>query len=156
MKSIKNIICLAGIIGIVILIRKKTKKKLDALQQLSNKHLDLYLMMNQWVRVKQEGKNISNYLIENRYKKIAIYGMSYAGKTLIRELEKTEVEVAYVIDKHADDIYTDIKMISDANPSIKIDAVIVTAITSYNEIKEELQKKLLLPILSLEDILYEI
>lgn len=55
-------------------------------QGMSKKHLSLFLMMNQWVRIKQEGKNLSSYFEKNGYKNIAVYGMSYAGETLIEEL----------------------------------------------------------------------
>ena len=59
--------------------------KVNSWQQLSDKHLTLFQMMNQWVRVKQEGKNLSQYFEANNYKNIAIYGMSYAGETLVEE-----------------------------------------------------------------------
>ncbi len=36
-----------------------------------------------------------------------------------------------------------------------VDAIVVTAITFYDEIKEELSRKIDCPIISLEDILYE-
>ena len=57
-------------------------------RELAEKHLALFLMMNQWVKVKQEGKNLSCYFEKNGYKKIAIYGMSYAGETLLEELKE--------------------------------------------------------------------
>ena len=38
----------------------------------------------------------------------------------------------------------------------KVDAVVVTAITFFDEIKMELSKKLECPIISLEEILYEL
>ena len=62
-------------------------------QEMSDKHLALFLMMNQWVKVKQEGKNLASYFEKNGYKKIAIYGMSYAGETLLEELKDSEINV---------------------------------------------------------------
>lgn len=56
-------------------------------------------MMNQWVKVKQEGKNLSQYFEANNYKNIAIYGMSYAGETLEDELKNTNTCVKYSIEK---------------------------------------------------------
>ncbi len=76
------------------------EKQLSKKSGMSDKHLALFLMMNQWVRVKQEGKNLSSYFEENGYHKIAVYGMSYAGETLVNELEGTNIEVAYGIDQN--------------------------------------------------------
>ena len=113
-------------------------------------------MMNQWVKVKQEGKNLSAYFEKNGYKKIAIYGMSYAGETLVDELKETEVQIAYAIDKNANSIYSDINVITMDDNLEDVDAIVVTAITFFDEIEEQLQSKVSCPIISLEDILYEI
>lgn len=82
--------------------------------------------------------------------------MSYAGETLVDELRGTEVKVVYGIDKNADTIYSDIDVFSMEDDLAKVDAVVVTAITFFDEIEENLSEKLDCPILSLEDILYEI
>ena len=37
-----------------------------------------------------------------------------------------------------------------------VDAIVVTAVTFFDEIEDELHKKVNCPILSLEDILYEV
>ena len=137
-------------------VEKISKAKISKIKQLSDKHLKLFLMMNQWVRVRQEGKEISSYFVRNSYKRIAVYGMSYAGETLLEELKKTEIEVVYGIDQKADGIFADIKLVTMEEPLDNVDAVVVTAITFLDEIEEKLRKKIHCPIISLEDILYEI
>lgn len=140
----------AGAVG------KKTGGKLNQARSMSDKHLALYLMMNQWVKVKQEGKNLSSYLEKNGYKKIAIYGMNYVGETLLSELEGTGVQVAYGIDRNADGIYSEIDIVTMEDSLEEVDAVVVTAITFFDEIEEKLCEKISCPIISLEDILYEV
>lgn len=140
----------AGVIGKVVIGETEKAKNM------SNKHLALFLMMNQWVKVKQEGKKLSDYFEKNGYKKIAIYGMSYAGVTLFEELKGTKTLVAYGIDINADSIYSDLDIFSVEEELPGVDAIIVTAITFFDEIKEQLSMKGDWPILSLEDILYEI
>jgi len=130
--------------------------KLEKVRSLSQKHLALFLMMNQWVKVKQEGKEFSTFFEKNGYKKIAVYGMSYAGETFIDELKNTGVEVAYGIDKNAVAIYADIEVVSVEDDLEPVDAIVVTAITFFDEIEEKLSGKLDCPIISLEDVLYEI
>lgn len=140
----------AGAVGKVMLEEKEKAKSM------SDKHLALFLMMNQWVKVKQEGKNLAAYFEKNHYGKIAVYGMSYAGETLIDELKDTGITVAYGIDKNAGSIYADVDIVSVEDSLADVDAVVVTAITFFDEIEERLSAKIDCPILSLEDILYEV
>ena len=130
----------------------KTKK----IQETSDKHLALYLMMNHWVKVKQEGKCLAEYFTKNGYRKIGIYGMSYVGKTLVEELKGTEVTIAYGIDKNADSLYMDMDILTMDDDLDEVDAIVVTAVTFFNEIEEQLLEKIDCPILSLEDILYDV
>ena len=146
----------AGLDGGAIGVGKMTGSKVNDWKQMSDKHLELFLMMNQWVKVKQEGKNLADYFETNDYKKIAIYGMSYAGETLLDELRDSEIEVAYGIDNRADSIYLDLDIVTMEDDLEEVDAVVVTAITYFEEIVEALERKLDCPILSLEDILYEV
>lgn len=125
-------------------------------KKMSDKHLALFLMMNQWVKVKQNGKNLVDYFEKNNFKKIAIYGMSYAGETLVDELKESTIEVLYGIDKKSDNIYADFDIVSPDTDLKEVDAVVVTSITFFDEIEEQLSKKLGCPIISLEDILYEV
>lgn len=150
---------ISGVAGVTAgagVVAKVLGKSLSKTNNLSDKHLALFLMMNQWVKVKQEGKNLADYFETNDYKKIAIYGMSYAGETLLDELRDSEIEVAYGIDNRADSIYLDLDIVTMEDDLEEVDAVVVTAITFFEEIAEKLEKKIECPIISLEDILYEV
>lgn len=146
---------LAGAAGSAIGIGKIMGAKIDNRQKLADKHLALYLLMNQWVKVKQDGKNLSSYFEKQGYKKIAIYGMSYVGETLLEELKGMDIEVAYAIDRNADTISTDVDIFTMEDDLEEVDAIVVTAITFFNEIEITLSEKVSCPIISLEDILYE-
>ena len=146
-----------GGIGGAIVVGKNASDENTKLQHMSNKHLALFQMMNEWVKVKQEGKNLASYFEKNSYKKIAIYGMSFAGERLLDELRDTSVEVAYGIDKRATSLFAEVNIVSMDDKLLEnVDAVVVTAITFFDEIEEELSKRLSCPIISLEDILYEV
>lgn len=134
---------------------KTSLSKTQKAQSMSDKHLALFLMMNQWVKIKQEGRNLASYFDKQDYKRIAIYGVSYAGETLIDELKGTDIIIAYGIDKNADSIYADVDIVSMEDVLDEVDAVVVTAITFFDEIETKLSEKLDCPILSLEDILYD-
>lgn len=137
-------------------VKKMERDKLTHACALSDKHLELFKMMAQWVQVKQEGKNLASYFETHGYKNIAIYGMSFAGKTLLSELEDSGIAVAYGIDKNASSIYADIEILSMSDELEKVDAIVVTPITFFDEIEEMLSAKTDCPVISLEDVLYEV
>lgn len=138
------------------LTMKTTSKQTEDAKKLAKKHLALYLMMNEWVHVRQDGKSIVDYFEKQEYKKIAIYGMNYVGETLLRELQGSEIEVMYAIDKNADAIYADVDVVKPDSELAEVDVIVVTPITFFDEIEEMLSEKINCPIVSLEDILYEV
>ena len=140
----------AGAVG------KMGSNKIDKARAMSDKHLELFKMMTQWVQVKQNGKSLVSYFEEHGYNRIAIYGMSYAGETLLNELKTSDIIVEYGIDRNATSIYADIDIVSTTDDMRKVDAIVVTAITFFYEIEEMLSEKIDCPIISLEDILYEV
>ena len=82
--------------------------------------------------------------------------MSYAGEALLDELKDSKVKVVYGIDQNADSIYTDVDIVSADDDLEDVDAIVVTAITFFDEIEDKLSNKVSCPIISLEDILYEV
>lgn len=145
-----------GVVVGVIAVGKAALKKNNEIRSMSEKHLSLFQMMNQWVRIKQEGKNLEEFFKQKGYKKIAIYGMSYAGETLVNELKNSDIDIVYGIDKNADAIYADMNVVTMEDALEKVDAVVVTAITFFDEIERMLSERMDCPIISLEDILYDI
>lgn len=137
-------------------VKKFSGDTAEKQRDMSDKHLALFLMMNQWVAVKQEGKNLADYLERMGYGTIAIYGMSYAGERLREELKDSSVQIKYGIDQKAGSIYSDIDLVTLEDELEPVDAVIVTPIFFFDEIEEKLSQKLDCPIISLEDILYEV
>ena len=119
---------------------KVSADKTQRMKSMSDKHLALFLMMNQWVKVKQEGKSLA----------------TYAGETLIGELKESGINILYGIDKNADSLYADVDIVSMDDELEPVDAVVVTAITFFDEIAGQLSGKMDCPVISLEDILYEV
>lgn len=137
-------------------VEMRMKQKIAEKKSMSDKHFQLFIMMNQWVRVKQKGKNLSDYLERKGIHRIAIYGMHYAGETLVEELRHSNIEIAYGIDRRTNALFADFPIISVEDPLDDVDAIIVTPITFFDEIEQELSQKIDCRIISLEDILYEI
>lgn len=155
-----------GIIGIVSAlagagvgaagIGRAMGKRVEQERQMSDKHFSLFLMMRRWVKVKQEGKSLASYFEQNGYHEIAIYGMSYAGEALVEELAGSGIRIKYGIDQRADAIYSEFDVVSPNEELEDADAIIVTAVTFFTEIEKRLNEKVTCPIISLEDVLYDI
>lgn len=155
MKRIANLI-LTFLIGMVVgagIVGKIESAKLGKVSALSDKHFELFRMMAKWIYIKQAGINLSDYLEKDGYKKIAVYGMSYAGEALVNELKDSSVTVAYGIDRNAASLYSDINIVSLNNDLEEVDAIIVTAVTYFDEIEKELSEKMDCPIISLKNML---
>lgn len=141
-----------GIAGTGKICLRNTSK----VQNTSEKYFELFLLMNQWVKIKQEGKSIADYLSHKKYKTISIYGISYAGETLIEELKNSSIEITYAIDQNADNICSEIEVFDPNDTLPSVDAIIVTPVYYFRSIKEKLELKTNANIISLEDILYDL
>lgn len=131
---------------------KKEKQRADRSEYFAQKHLKMFHVLKKWIDMKQKGKNLSTYFIENGYKKIAIYGMGDIGNTLMTELENTDVQVVYGIDQRADSLKANINIISIAEPIEKVDVIVITALADADSIKLELGQKVDYPIITIEEI----
>lgn len=132
--------------------KPKMIKKEDHIQKMT----EFYQLLIEWLRIKQEGKSLSLFFVKNGYKSVAIYGMKELGERLYDELKDSEIEVKYVIDKNPDSVHADAKVVAPENTLEPVDAIVVTAIHYFDEIEEKLSDKMECPIISLEDILYEV
>lgn len=148
---------LSGVVGIAVgagTVGRKLRKRINKEKEYADKHLALYMLMNQWVQVKQDGKSLVSYFEEYGYKNIAVYGMNFVGQTLCRELENSSVFVKYGIDKNAENIYADCDVLTIEDDLEEVDAVIVTPVFYFDEIEGRLTEKMDCPIISIEDVIY--
>ncbi len=133
-----------------------TGKHLEETGKKVDKFKNYYNMLNQWLVLKQKSKSLVEYFEKNNYRKIAIYGMGEMGTRLCDELIGSEIKVAYAIDKNAGNTYSDIAIIKPEDAEDNVDVVVITAIFAVNEIEKDISKYFTCPIISLEDIVFDI
>jgi lactate dehydrogenase-like 2-hydroxyacid dehydrogenase len=151
----KSLVSVFGGVILGIYIERKVKNQ-NQFSNEADKYLYLFLMMKQWVKIKQERKSLAQYLYGKGYKEIAIYGMGHVGEVLAEELLNSDVMVKYGIDRDTSKINMDFNVVTPDDKLDEVDAIVVTSITYFSEVEEMLNKKVNCPVISLEDILYEI
>lgn len=142
---------MAGGVGVFCLKEKQIQlknKKVD-------KFKDYYHLLNQWLIHKQEGKCLEQYFIDNNYKSIAIYGMGEVGNRLYNELKDSKINVLYAIDESSWSAYSDIRIIN-IDDYKEVDVIVVSAIFDFDNIIKEISEKVNCPIISLEDVVYDL
>lgn len=139
-----------------IAARQASAKRIGRLRESGMKVHELYMAFDQWLQIRQEGKSLVEYFTKNGYKTVAVYGMKELGERLVDELKGSDVTVSYAIDQNADSIYADVDVVTPDEELAPVDVIVVTAITYFDEIEENLAAKVDYPIISLEDILYEV
>ena len=82
--------------------------------------------------------------------------MKELGEALLMELKDSKINVKYAIDKNAGDIHTTVKMLKPNDELDEVDLVIVTAIHWFDEIEIEMRDKFKCPILSIDDVLFDL
>jgi hypothetical protein len=142
----------AGGVGMKIL----KSKDISAQGKITERYKEYYKLLNQWILLKNEGKNLQQYLIENNYRSIAIYGMGELGCRLYEELKNSDIEIKYAIDQNSDDISEELDIVTMDEDLEEVDAIIVTVTYAFDEIAAKLEDKVDTEIISLEDIVFDL
>lgn len=137
------------------LFRKDSdEQRIDKATWAADRYHDMFLVMNKWVQNQNENKKISKYLCEKGLSSVAIYGMGEMGKTLYSELKDSQVKVVYAIDRNAESMYAECDVFSLRDELQQVDAVIVTTLMDFEEIKKDIIKKMECRIISVEEIVF--
>lgn len=154
------IIVSAAIVGVltgIILEHLIKRKHYEKLNSELNKYTDNYLMVSHWLQMKNNGGSVAAYFNKMGYKRIAIYGMAELAVRLCEDLNGTDVEVVYGIDRDACNSVSAIQEVYAPDDELpQVDVIIVTPFYAYDNIKDMLEKKISCPITSIENIVWSI
>lgn len=128
--------------------------KIKALFVQQKKDHFLYEFINRWLMLKQRGIEISTFFLERGMRTVAIYGIRHMGERLYDELKESEVNVEYVIDRNPIELDGKV-LVRHPDEELKpVDAVVITPIFDFLEIKDKLSDKLDCPMFFIEDVLF--
>lgn len=131
-------------------------KKIDLKEREAKKIKLLFHLYSCWIDAKRKGKSIAEYLGRENVKTIAVYGMGDAGIKLCKELQGTDIDIRYVMDQNisVDTAFAPVRKLDEGLPCV--DAIIVTPISAYPQIKDSLSQKTGCRIISIEDIIFNL
>lgn len=120
----------------------------------TNRFEQNFHILNKWLCLRQRGQSLLSYFEDNLLCSAAIYGMGTMGERMFDELRGLPVEIAYGIDRMAGQKRIPGLKIYDLNIKEypQTDVIIVTPVSDYWNIVEQLKEKTKVPIVSLEDV----
>lgn len=121
-----------------------------------NKFIKYFALLDRWLWLKLQKKNICTFFEKRGYKKIAIYGMGEIGNRLYEDLTRfSDITVVYAIDKVREEHPTlPIYKIEDELP--EVDVVIVSTNNIFNQVSDILKDKVAMPVISIDDVIFDI
>lgn len=140
-----------GIFGGFFLMAHKKDQEIKKWFRTCQKDERMLKVYSYWMMHKG---SYAGYLSGLGIKKIIVYGIGYLGKSLIDELEHSNVKVLYAVDVNPAEAMPGLKVVPPSEIKEGADTVIITAISSYEEIKKNIGRYIKCPIVSIEDVIY--
>ena len=130
----------------------KSKKAME-----TDKNKKYFKLYENWMILLERGDSVKRFFKERNIKEIAVYGYGNIGMHFIEQLSGSDVSIKYVIDRRKGDILTgNIPCCQPSDNIPNVDAIIVTPICEYPQIRDMLKASTAAEIISIEDIIYEL
>lgn len=137
--------CLGYTWGSRIQKRKKYLQKSDM-----QKRLTIYKM---WLEKVHKGESVADFISQKNYKRVAVYGLGKLGVSLINELKGRGINIAYIIDQRAEEIfYKDIDVYPFSDRLPHVDVVVITTVNDENVLKEKIMSHMKCDVYLLEEL----
>lgn len=108
--------------------------------KLLSKFQKMFFVYDSWFQLEEEGRHIYEYLKKNGIRRVAIYGDSYIGKRLYRNLQNNGVEVCCFIDRNASYLEEEIPVHLPKKGLPTVDLIIISLVEAVEVIREELMR----------------
>lgn len=144
MKLCRDVGYIAGIEKLEEGLRKKGliiyDREIDS-QQVQERRRKEKNLLEKWETNKKDTDYLERVLSSKKIESVAIYGYAQLGKKLEEELDKTKIQIKYIIDQKAPLLNSKKPIYTLGDKLEKVDAVIVTPIDLYESIYEQLKEK---------------
>lgn len=144
-----------GIAG--VLAGKWYQNQIKALKVANEKLSDNYQLLNHWLEIRNEGRSVAEYFNDMGYQHIAIYGMAELANRLFEELEDSDIQVDYGIDRDVSCTIARIENVYSLEENLpKADVIVVTPYYAFESICRDLKGKVSCPVISIEDVIWSV
>lgn len=113
-------------------------------------------LLDMWMCLKEKGVKFDTWLLERKYRNIAVYGYGTLGKHFVRELENSRINVGYIVDQQKSRLHTKLPVYLPEETLPEVDMIVVAATFYFDEICQKLYNKGICNIVSLEQIIREL
>ena len=132
-------------------------REINKEHRVAEKNIQLYRLICKWHIEYKNGRNIYQLLKNKGYKNCAIYGVGALGQLIIQEAGMCkDVNISYAIDRNAKKINSNITVFSPEDELPTVDVIIITTFTEYYSVIDTLQKKNNIPMISVDELIYEL
>lgn len=150
-----RILSFVGVIAGMGLLNRKRNIHENNLKQYGDKFYEYFQLLNRWMIARNEKKQIADFFHKESIEKIAIYGMGELANRLFEELEDSDIQILYGIDRDiccTNSRIADVYYPDDELP--EVDAIVITPFLSAEGIKKNLAEKCSCQLISLDYIIY--
>ena len=131
-------------------MNRRRKRK----QDYQDKQTMRALLLNQWLKIRQENISVKSFFTERDITTIAIYGAGYVLERLLKELDNSEVQICGIIDRSAEELNLPYPTFTPKDKLPEVDAIVVTLSFEYEEVKRLLRTKVNIPIISIDEVIF--
>lgn len=138
---------------LLVVLYREYSKTIDRLTLELTKFKYFNVLNSQWLRNKNHGLKLEDYLLRNNFHEVAIYGLGELGRLVCEELMTSRVKVKYVIDRNEKKQYEGIDVVRLSDQMDPVDGIIVTVGEGYSTIESSIRSMGNYAVISLEEIL---
>lgn len=135
-------------------IREKNLNEYSALKRINvEMYVSYYRLLEKWMVLHEKGGSTKQYLLSQGMKNIIIYGLGKMAHHLLEDIKESDINIVCAIDIRAVDKYGDFRIITPEEIIPDADCIIITPVHEAESIRQKLEGKTTLPIISLSEIL---
>lgn len=107
-----------------------------ALRRRMEKAENYLKLLDQWMRMRENGVSLAEYLLKRGVRTVAIYGLGIFGRHLLWELAGSEIEIVAVVDQQKDKQHVGYPVYLPTEKIPEFDVMLVASWYFFDEIRE--------------------
>lgn len=119
-------------------------------------YISYYRLLEKWMVLHEKKASVKEYFLLHGMKNIIIYGMGKMANHLIEDIKGSGIKIVCAIDIRAIYMYRSYPVITVEETIPDADCIVVTPVCEFEMIKQELESKTSVLLISLSDVIDEV